>query len=426
MMIRLFVSLYLGIMATLFAFVFVAHIIGTYLIIDIENVIEAEKFSAEVQLLEQLSEHLPQVKIKELLKKIGEKNQLLIKEVNASDLPMDIHHQLEDKQVWFDDYYYDYFRAFNPVKYYRLSKNEKSELLEKENVIDLTILGSLIFLVALCCFVWLYGLLKKLRYLEITADKLSKGDLHERAPIGKRFRVGRLNQRFNEMAERIEQLVLSHKQLTQTVAHELRSPLFRLHLQLDLLEQSDAKERQKYLQGIEDDIYKLDELVDEFLEYGKMYRAELRLNTQPIVLHPFIEELCQNLALESHSSIEVNIRLAKDIELIADKPQLTRALTNLLRNAIKYGEKHIRLVLECNDNNLIFIIEDDGSGIPEQYRDKIFEPYYRLNSEEHTRVSGYGLGLAICKEIASLHNGQLSIDDSSLGGAMFTLTIPMI
>jgi len=424
-MTRLFLSLFMGISATLFVFIIVAHLLNTYLIIDIENIIEAEKFSAEVQLLEQLAEHVGEKEREQLLLQIAQKNQVIIEEISPAQVPQRIRERLKDQQVWFDDDDYDYFRAFNPVKYYRLSEDEDSELLAIDSVVGLVIFLAFFVIFALTCFIWLFGLHRKLRYLEDTADKISQGELHRRAPVKKNLRVGRLNLRFNEMAERIEQLLLGHKRLTQAVAHELRSPLFRLQLQLDLLEHAAEKDRQGHLRSLEEDIFVLDELVDEFLEYGKMQRSELVLNSSPLLVTPFVEGLCEHLAIEHKAAIALEITTQGEMSVAADKGKLTRALNNLLRNAIKYGNKQIKLKVYPAQSQLVFSVEDDGEGIPEQYREQIFQPYFRLRGKGHARVSGYGLGLTICQEIAVLHRGSLRVEQSELGGAAFKLSIPL-
>ncbi|WDE07933.1 HAMP domain-containing protein [Thalassomonas viridans] len=423
-MTRLFISLYVGILVTMFIFLLVVDLIITSMFIDITNTIGAEQFDAEVQLLERLDSEISEDERKQLIQMIAEKNQLIIEEVSKADVPEMVLERLENHPVWFDDYQYNYFRAFTPVKYYRTSVDEENELIILSETIMYAVLFSFVFIFAGNSFLWLYGLHRKLRHLENAADKLSRGQLHERAPMKKRLRVGRLNQSFNEMAERIEQLLLGHKRLTHAVAHELRSPLFRLHLQMDTLEHAWPQDQQEHLRSIEEDIYQLDELVEEFLEYGKMERTELRLNAERINVPTFAKALCENLSIESDMNIALKLDISADTRLSADKLKLARALTNLLRNAFKYGHRQVTLSVYQADQQLVFSVEDDGKGIPGQYRQEIFQPYFRINNKEHERVSGYGLGLTICKEIAVMHSGQLIVEDSELGGAAFKLMLP--
>ena len=139
-MTRLFISLYLGTLGTIFVFFYLAHLIVTYLIIDIENIIEAEAFSAEVELVEQLDAYGNEDDRANLLAKIADKNQRLIEQVEPNTIPTHILEALENSYVWVDDAEYDYFRVFYPVQYYRMIENEESELMQITNVLNIVIL----------------------------------------------------------------------------------------------------------------------------------------------------------------------------------------------------------------------------------------------------------------------------------------------
>ncbi|WDE14213.1 ATP-binding protein [Thalassomonas haliotis] len=423
-MTRLFISLYLGILVTMFIFLLVVDLIITSLFIDITNTIGAEQFNAEVQLLERLDAGISEKEREQLIQMIAKQNQLIIENVTKAQVPQVVLEQLDNHPVWFDDDRYNYFRAFTPVNYYRLSVDEENELIILSETIMYTVLFSFVFIFAANSFLWLYGLHRKLRHLENAADKLSQGQLHERAPMKKRLRVGRLNHSFNEMAQRIEQLLLGHKRLTHAVAHELRSPLFRLHLQMDIIEHAKPQEQHEHLRSVEEDIYQLDELVQEFLEYGKMERTELRLNAESIKVSAFVKALCENLTIETDSNIKLELDISGETRVSADKVKLARALQNLLRNAFKYGDKQVQLRVYRQKKQLVISVEDDGPGIAEQYRQDIFQPYFRISDKTQQRVSGYGLGLTICQEIAVMHSGQLIVEDSTLGGAAFKLILP--
>ncbi|WP_281557674.1 ATP-binding protein [Thalassomonas sp. RHCl1] len=423
-MTRLFISLYLGILVSMFIFLLVVDLIITSMFIDITNTIGAEQFNAEVQLLERLDSEISEHERGQLIQMIAKQNQLIIEQVAKDQVPQEVLVQLDNHPVWFDDYQYNYFRAFTPVNYYRTSVDEENELIILSETIMYTVLFSFVFIFAANSFLWLYGLHRKLRHLENAADKLSRGQLHQRAPMKKRLRVGRLNHSFNEMAQRIEQLLLGHKRLTHAVAHELRSPLFRLHLQMDIIEHAKPQEQHEHLRSVEEDIYQLDELVEEFLEYGKMERTELRLNAELIKVPAFVNALCENLTIETDADIKLELDIGDNTRLTADKLKLARALKNLLRNAFKYGHRQVLLRVYQVKQQLVFSVEDDGPGIPKQYRRDIFQPYFRISDKTQQRVSGYGLGLTICREIAEMHSGQLIVEDSALGGAAFKLILP--
>lgn len=422
-MTRLFISLYLGLLTTLFAFVFVAHLINTYLIIDIDNILYAENFSAELALLEELEGKVPQKQLDEFIQMIGDRNQVVIKEIELNQVPVNVQKQLVDKTVWFDDEEYNYFRIFSPIRYFQIVDDEQSELLEIAAEIELVILLTLLSSVALCCFIWFFRLHRKLRLIENTLESLASGNLAARVPTTSSTKVGTLNIRLNQMAEQVQHLLESHKRLSHTVAHEFRSPLFRMQMQLDLLEDASDSEKALYIKGLDEDIFSLQDLVDELLDYAKMERAELKLNPEPVDIQNLVESLTEKLSLECSNDIDFVNRLDKELLIEVDRKLLERCLINLLRNAYKYGDSKIRCTIELTNQHVVVDIEDNGPGIAKDEREHIFKPFYRLKG--NGQVTGYGLGLAIVKEIIRLHGGAIDVDESNLGGALFRVQLPV-
>ena len=419
---RLFLSLYLGLAASLVFFFYVAHWLNTNLIVDIENIIRAEQFTAEVELLERLEPTLSDDERQQALNQIAMRNQVIIEMVDKSAVPADILAKLEQQQVWCDDEEYDYFSAFSPVRYYRMAEDDDNELLDIDSLVGMAIYIALFVLIAGGSGAWLYLLQRKLRHLEQAAVRLSEGDFSARAPATRRLQVGSLNDSFNHMADRIEHLLASHRQLTQNVAHELRTPLFRMQIQAEMLAAASEQQRPSYLAGIEEDIFHLQELIDELMQYAKTERTGLSLNYGELVLAPLVAELTDKLTLEHSEPVEIQLP-EEDIHFRADKALLIRALGNLLRNAIKYGKGRIRLTANASQSELAILVEDDGTGVDAADAEQIFEPFYRAGSHRG-KIAGYGLGLAISREIIRLHGGELKLVDGSLGGAAFRVTLP--
>ena len=422
-MTRLFISLYLGLLSTLFIFFFVAHLINTYLVIDVENVIYAENFSAEITLLEEIDEHISKEKRQAYIDMIAQRNQVIIKEINFNEVPEDIQKALQIKNAWFDDDKVNYFKAFSNAKYYQMENDEKNELLIIDEKLSSVIFFTLIGSVALCCFVWLFGLHRKLKLIEQTLISLSEGNLAARAPTKKRLQVGRLNMSLNTMADKMAHLLASHKRLTHIIAHELRSPLFRMQIHLELLDQKNVKDNTAHIQGLEEEIFCLEDMVEELLSYAIMERAELKPSFELIEFNIFLSNLCSKLSSECSSTIHFidNTDTVQTIEV--DTFLVTRGITNLIRNAEKYGNSHIYVSLVKQQGSIKICVEDDGDGINAQQQSQIFEPYYRIENSEST--AGFGLGLAIVKEIAQLHYGNVSVSRSNHKGAKFVLTFPL-
>lgn len=422
-MTRLFISLYLGLLATLYLFVTVAHLINTYLYVDIDNIIRSDNFIAEVMMLEELDKHITLEHRQALMNIIAEKNQSIIGPVIVDKIPRHIQQALQKQKTWFDDEEYNYFTAFSPTTYYRIKYNETHHLLKMEETVDEAILLALVLFVATACFIWLFGLHRKLIRVETTLVYISQGDLSARAPTKKRFQVGQLNTCVNTMAEQMESLLGSHKQLTHVIAHEFRSPLFRMQMLLEMLITAKKENIMFHIKGLEDEIFYLEDLVEELLSYARMERAELKLTMEHVNIAIFSEKLQQKLLIECKTNLHWFNQLDTERSVLLDQSLTARAITNLVKNADRYGESDIYVSIEEIDSSIVICVEDNGKGITEQQQSNIFEPFHQINGAN--QKVGFGLGLAIVKEIAQLHFGTIKVMGSKYGGAKFVLTLPI-
>lgn len=422
-MTRLFISLYLGLLATLYIFMIVAHLINTYLYVDIENIIKAENFAAEITLLEELDSHVTLQRRQKLIDVIADKNQVIISPVSLDSIPSHIQTALENQLTWFDDEEYDYFKAFSPTQYYQIEEDDTHQLLKIDETVGGAIFIALICFIASGCFIWLFGLHRKLKRLESTLVDISQGNLSARASTLKRFQVGRLNACLNTMAEQMESLLGSHKQLTHVIAHEFRSPLFRMQMILEMLVTAKRDNMMIHVQGLEDEIFCLEDLVEELLSYAKMERAELKLQLEQVNIADFSQNLQEKLLIECKASVQWHNHLDNESSILLDKSLTERAITNLVKNADKYGESEIYVCINKIDDSIVVCVEDNGSGIPASQQKAIFEAFHQVSGVSQN--TGFGLGLTIVKEIAQLHGGSIIVTDSEYGGAKFVLMLPL-
>lgn len=422
-MTRLFTSLYLGLLATLFVFMLVAHYINTYLYVDIENIIRAENFTAEIKLLEELDTHISLQRRQEFIDIIAEKNQSVIHSVQLNSIPVHIQQALQHQQTWFDDEEYNYFKAFSPTQYYQIAEDEVHHLLAVDEAVGDAIFIALICFMAFGCFIWLFALHRKLKRIESTLVAISQGDLSARAPTKKGLRVGKLNTCLNEMAVQMNNILSSHKQLTHVIAHEFRSPLFRMQMLLEMLVTAKNENNSVHIKALEDEIFCLDDLVDELLSYAKMERAELKLKLEVVNIGGFLQALFEKLSSECKTSLKFINKIDANFISLLDKALIERCITNLVKNADKYGKSEIYLSVNDVENSIIISVEDNGKGVPAEQQVDIFEPFHQISNTKNSL--GFGLGLAIVKEITKLHSGQVTISDSDYGGAKFTLTLPI-
>lgn len=264
---------------------------------------------------------------------------------------------------------------------------------------------------------------REVRKVEKASDELARGDLGARVhnPTGP---SNELASSFNTMAERIERLVRSREELVQAVSHELGSPLSRLRFQLELLENHGEHARGERFQAMTRELDALDELVAELLGYVQSDESALARQTfEPERVLMDLAELAQLEAPED-AGIEVDVAVAQGARINADPRLFQRAVENILRNAIRYGESQVRLELtDCGDS-LRIEVHDDGPGIPEAVRDKVVVPFFRQAADRARTSGGVGLGLAIVNRIVQRHGGSLEITDSPLGGARVATVWP--
>nr|WP_314539882.1 ATP-binding protein [uncultured Massilia sp.] len=266
-----------------------------------------------------------------------------------------------------------------------------------------------------------------LQKLSRVADDFGAGQLSARARLAPTDAVYPLAERINAMAGRIQELLEAQKNLLHSVSHELRTPIARLEFALELLADRaagpdiDGAALVKRIAAMEGDVIELNELVNELLSMSKLDNAQapqrVLFEVEPLLrecadgLHPRPRQLLLDLG-DGLGSVDGDRRL------------LGRAVGNLLRNAQKYAASQVALHAVRTGCRLEIAIEDDGPGIPDEERDRIFEPFFRLDRSRDRATGGFGLGLSIARKAVLLHGGTLVAERSALGGARFVISLP--
>ena len=283
-------------------------------------------------------------------------------------------------------------------------------------------IGTVLAGIAIAIGFLLRPVLKQFQAVEGTAQQIAAGDLSAR--IDKEGRVGssQLAGAFNNMADRTETMLRTQKELLQAVSHELRTPLSRIHFAIDLIRTANDQEREQKLEALELAADDLDNIVGELITYVRMENAPTCEPTD-VELAATIESI-----FEKQDLLTPNIQLEKgpgvtaDLTLAVDAASFDRAIQNLLSNAAKYSTSHVRVDAARTDDAVVIDIDDDGPGVPEADRERVFDPFVRLSGASGT---GVGLGLAIVRRIARRHGGSIEILDSPLGGCRVRTTWPV-
>jgi len=279
---------------------------------------------------------------------------------------------------------------------------------------------------ALIIFVWAWPLSTGLKKLTNAAAAFGQGNFSIRASTTTSAPLISLVQHFNAMASRIQRLIKSHKELSHAVSHELRTPIARLRFAMEMVRELDDKSQQiKYLQTMDDNIEELDGLVDELLTYARFDREKpnLTVKTQDIVAlcHLVVKKFNQ-----THQQLNIHCVNALALPILCDfdEDAIKRALDNLIRNACRYAKTTIEINITYTNKVVTLVVDDDGQGIPEEYRKQLFEPFVRLDQSRDRNSGGIGLGLAMVKKLIELHHGNASVGTADIGGARFQLTWP--
>lgn len=275
--------------------------------------------------------------------------------------------------------------------------------------------------------IWLRPHWRDLERLKVTAAQLGRGRLEERTHIPPSSNIGSLAAVFDTMANDIEHLLNQQRDLLNAVSHELRTPLTRLDfgLALALSEDQPAASRER-LQGLVAHIRELDELVLELLSYSRLQNPAHLPERVEVVLDEFIDSILGSIDDElENPEIVIDVVLECAVERFTLDPRLTaRALQNLLRNAMRYCERRIQIGVKVCAKGCEIWVDDDGIGIPEEQRARIFEPFYRLDRSRDRATGGFGLGLAISRRAVEAQGGTLTVQASPLGGARLRLWLP--
>ncbi len=256
-------------------------------------------------------------------------------------------------------------------------------------------------------------LTRRLERLQSSVEALGEGNLSARVPIEGCDEVGQLASSFNRAAAQIEALVDAEKRLLANASHELRSPLARLRVAVGLLEGEESLKRE-----IAQDVAELDALVDEILLASRFQAGAIDEAVETIDLTGLVAEECAR----------TDAVLTGTLVTIRGRPRLVR---RLVRNLLENGRRHsgcgqVDAILSVAGTKTVLDICDRGSGVPAEARERIFEPFYRLDaSSTHPAIGGAGLGLALARGIARQHGGDIVCLPRDGGGTCFRVTLMM-
>jgi two-component system sensor kinase ParS len=279
-------------------------------------------------------------------------------------------------------------------------------------------------LIGIVLFFWVRPHWRDLEKLRLAAERFGDNDLSARIQLSKRSNIRDLAEHFNLMAARIEGLIANQRELTNAVSHELRTPIARLSFELDQLKQQpDASQSRELIADMYADLGELEEMVSELLTYASLERGATVIKRENIQATNWLDSVVGSVALEAEAAgVQLLIGECR-LDTVRIEPRfMARAVINLLRNAIRYAEQKVEVTLVRTGDYYEVRVNDDGPGVPLEGREKIFEPFSRLDASRDRRTGGFGLGLALVRRVSQSHGGQVEVGESVWGGASFRMT----
>ncbi len=281
------------------------------------------------------------------------------------------------------------------------------------------ILLALFTLILVGAYFKIRKILKPVTWLENGVEKVSGGDLSHKVPVKNDDELGRLANAFNTMTGRVGHMLHARKQLLLDVSHELRSPITRIKVALEFLDDSKAKKT------IQEDVKELEQMVTLILETARERNMAEQLKLETVSFQDLVNDL-----LPEFEKRKPRIRISKRWEPVtirADREKIKTVIKNILDNAVKYSGPEsdpVTLSIEKQGDQAVFTIKDHGRGIPEDELSHLFEPFYRVDKSRTRKTGGYGLGLAICKTIMDAHKAKIQIQSVPDKGTIVKLYFP--
>lgn len=306
-----------------------------------------------------------------------------------------------------------YVLAVGPVPYLYF--------LHQMRLLDIALMALIAFSLAFPVFIWMRPHWQEMLRLESAAQRFGEGHLTERLHFDNGSSFERLGVAFNQMADNINALIASKKQLIDGIAHELRTPLVRLRYRLEMSENLTPPESQ----ALNRDIGQLEALIEELLTYARLDRPQNELMlTEPDLPAWLLTHLQDVQSVTPERAVNLVTCVIGDYGAL-DMRLMSRVLDNLLNNALRYSRTTVQVSLLLDGSQATLIVEDDGPGIEADARERVFEPFVRLDPSRDRATGGCGLGLAIVHSIALAMGGSVVCDESELGGAKFSFCWPV-
>jgi two-component system, OmpR family, sensor histidine kinase CpxA len=290
---------------------------------------------------------------------------------------------------------------------------------------------------AILCLWFARSLVNPIEQLQEASKQMATGNLTIRVgSASKRHdEIGRLGRDFNHMSEQVERLMGSQKRLLADISHELRSPLARLQLSIGILQQQSEDLSNKPIESsflhsslarIEKEAGQIEKMISQVLTLSRLDNPQSMMQKDILDIQSLLDPIISDARFEAQEqNKEVSFSATKNYTVEGDSQMLSSAIENVLRNAIYYATKQVKLELSQQERYLKIVIFDDGKGIEQEQLSRVFEPFYRESLARDRASGGVGLGLAIAQQAITQHSGSIQAQNIPSSGLQVTILLPL-
>jgi signal transduction histidine kinase len=292
------------------------------------------------------------------------------------------------------------------------------------------VLVAAVIVSAIVCFLLARHLASPLKRVREASGRLAAGDLRARAGSmvrPRRDEIGDLVRDFDAMAERLHLLVSAQRQLLSDISHELRSPLARLHVAVELARRKAGPDAENHLNRIEAEGTRMNEMIGQILSLARADGDRLPV-TEQIDLSEVVEQVAADTDYEARqTSREVRVRKTQEAIVLGDAALLASAVENVVRNGCRYtpAGTTVDISLEATSTHGRIVIRDHGPGVPPGETERIFLPFHRVGASRDRESGGVGLGLSIAARAVQAHGGSIRAVNADGGGLEVSIDLPL-
>ena len=274
-------------------------------------------------------------------------------------------------------------------------------------------------------------LLRPFQRLQRRLDRIADGNLEEELPADSYKETAGISSAVERTLTKLKAVDQSRQEFVSNVAHELKTPITSIRVLADSLmgmEEVPIELYREFMTDISDEIARESKIIDDLLSLVRMDKAATEMNIAQVNINALLELILKRLRpIAKKRNIELILESIRDVTADADETKLSLALNNLVENAIKYNVEDgwVRVTLDADHKFFYVKVADSGIGIPEEYQDRIFERFYRVDKARSRETGGTGLGLAITKSVVLMHQGALKLQSKEGEGTTFTVRIPL-